>query len=68
MVHIERPHGAVGGSGGRPMITIACPWCEGDAPMELEVLQAVGGRFTCPACQTSVELVEEAAEALALAA
>jgi hypothetical protein len=50
------------------MIHIACPWCEADAPLELELLQAVGGRYTCPACQTSVELVDGAEVALPLAA
>ena len=50
------------------MISIACPWCQDDAPMDLEVLQAAGGHFTCPACQTTVDLVEETDEALPLAA
>lgn len=50
------------------MIAIACPWCEDDAPMDIEVLRSAGGRFTCPACRTSVELVEDAEEALPLAA
>jgi len=50
------------------MIAIACPWCQDDAPMALEVLQAAGGHFTCPACLTSVDLVEDADEALPLAA
>jgi hypothetical protein len=50
------------------MIVIDCPWCEDDAPMDLETLQAAGGRWTCPACLTSVELVDPAEEALALAA
>ena len=50
------------------MIAIACPWCEDDAPMDIEVLRSAGGSFTCPACLTSVELVEDADEALPLAA
>ena len=41
------------------MIQIACPWCEQDAPVDPELLQAAGGRYTCAACQTTVELVEE---------
>jgi hypothetical protein len=47
------------------MIQIACPWCEQDAPVDPELLQAAGGRYTCDACLTSVELVE-APEAMAL--
>ena len=50
------------------MITIACPWCQDDGPMDLEVLRAAGGHFTCPACLTSVDLVEEDEDALLLAA
>jgi len=50
------------------MITIDCPWCEDDAPMALEALQAAGGSWTCPACHTTVELVDRAEEALPLAA
>ena len=41
------------------MIQIACPWCEQDAPLDPEQLLALGGRYTCAACQTIVELVEE---------
>jgi uncharacterized Zn finger protein (UPF0148 family) len=41
------------------MIQIACPWCEQDAPVDPELLQAAGGRYTCAVCQTTVELVEE---------
>jgi hypothetical protein len=40
------------------MIQIACPWCEQDAPVDPELLQAAGGRYTCAACLTTVELVE----------
>lgn len=40
------------------MIQIACPWCEQDAPVDAELLQAAGGRYTCAVCQTTVELVE----------
>ena len=40
------------------MIQIACPWCEQDAPVDAKLLQAAGGRYTCAACQTTVELVE----------
>ena len=50
------------------MVTVDCPWCEDDGPMDLEVLQAAGGQYTCPACLTTVELVEDAAPALPLAA
>lgn len=50
------------------MISITCPWCEGDAPLEPQQLQEAGGRFTCPTCLTTVELVDEPAEALPLAA
>ena len=50
------------------MISITCPWCEGDAPMDLELLQDAGGRYTCPACLTTVELVEVVEEVLPLAA
>ena len=50
------------------MIQIACPWCEQDAPMDPEQLQAVGGHYTCAACLTTVELtgpIEEAPLSLA---
>lgn len=51
------------------MIQIACPWCEQDAPVDPELLQAAGGRYTCAACHTTVELVDEPDErALPLAA
>jgi hypothetical protein len=50
------------------MITITCPWCEGDAPLDPALLEDAGGRFTCPACRTSVELVDETREAMPLAA
>ena len=51
-----------------PMIQIACPWCEDDAPVDVDVLQAAGGRYTCPACLTTVELVDPMPETLPLAA
>lgn len=50
------------------MIAIACPWCQDDGPMDLEVVQAAGGSWTCPACRTTVELVAEADDAWPLAA
>jgi hypothetical protein len=50
------------------MVAIACPWCEGDAPLDLELLEEAGGRFTCPLCLTSVELVEDAQDRQLLAA
>jgi hypothetical protein len=50
------------------MIAITCPWCEGDAPLDPELLQDAGGRFTCPTCLTTVELVDATPEALPLAA
>lgn len=50
------------------MIAIACPWCEDDAPMDPDVLRAAGGSYTCPACLTTVELVDDAEDALPLAA
>ena len=50
------------------MIAIACPWCEDDAPMDPEALQTAGGSWTCPACLTTVELVDRVEEVLLLAA
>ncbi|MFN8624091.1 MAG: hypothetical protein U0869_25395 [Chloroflexota bacterium] len=50
------------------MITITCPWCEGDAPLETAQLEDAGGRFSCPTCLTTVELVDETPEAMPIAA
>ncbi len=44
------------------MIHIACPWCEQDAPIDADLLLDSGGRFTCAACLTTVELVDDPAE------
>jgi hypothetical protein len=50
------------------MIQIACPWCEDDSPVDPDLLLAAGGRYTCSACQTTVELVDATPDALPLAA
>ena len=50
------------------MISIACPWCEDDAPIDVKLLQDAGGHYTCPACLTTVALVEDVEEQLPLAA
>ena len=50
------------------MVTIECPWCQGNGPVDIELLHAAGGHFTCAACLTTVELVEDREAELALAA
>jgi hypothetical protein len=50
------------------MITITCPWCEGDAPFDPDLLLILGGHWECGACRTSVSLVETPEEALPIAA
>lgn len=50
------------------MITITCPWCEGDAPFDADLLAALDGRWECGACNTSVALVATADAELPIAA
>lgn len=50
------------------MTTIACPWCEADQPLTLAAFLEMEEAFTCPECGTTVLLVDEAADPLALAA
>lgn len=51
------------------MVTLPCPWCEEDARLAIEELTAEdGAAFTCPACGTTVALVDEMAPVLDLAA
>jgi hypothetical protein len=51
----------------RPMIEIACPWCTDGQDVALPLAQT-SEDFTCESCGTVVHFVDEAAEALPLAA
>ncbi len=44
------------------MTTIACPWCEKDAPVLLRDLLVPGCSLTCAHCGTTVEILEDAVE------
>jgi hypothetical protein len=50
------------------MVTITCPWREEDVAFPTVELAVLETAFTCPGCATSVALVEEPADPLALAA
>ena len=46
------------------MVTITCPWCEQDEPLELSAMKEPGATFRCPDCGTSVQFVDEPVRAL----
>ena len=50
------------------MVSMACPWCEEDQRIALEILAELETRFDCDACGTAVEIADESAEELDLAA
>ena len=50
------------------MVTINCPWCEQDEPLELSAPDEPEATFTCLDCGTSVHFVDEPVLALELAA
>jgi len=69
MVRVDRPHPSRStDTEDERMVTIECPWCQGNGPVDIELLHAAGGHFTCAACLTTVELVEDREAELALAA
>jgi len=41
------------------MITVTCPWCELDEPLDLELIRSPETTFECPDCGTSVRFVDE---------
>ena len=50
------------------MITISCPWCELDEPLEFSLIQAPEATFECPDCGTTVRFVDTPEALLDLAA
>jgi predicted RNA-binding Zn-ribbon protein involved in translation (DUF1610 family) len=50
------------------MVTIPCPWCDEDDILSLAELTETRAAFTCPACGTTVALVEEPDTSLEMAA
>jgi uncharacterized Zn finger protein len=41
------------------LVTITCPWCEEESPLELARLAEPDASFTCAECGTTVAFVEE---------
>jgi len=50
------------------MLTITCPWCEQDEPLELGTFDEADASFVCADCGTSVTFVDETAVVLDIAA
>jgi len=50
------------------MVTITCPWCEEEDALELSSIVEPDASFTCADCGTTVQVVDEPAVALDLAA
>jgi transcription elongation factor Elf1 len=50
------------------MTVIACPWCDEDAELSLTTLAAEESLVVCASCGTAVEVTEEPASRLDLAA
>ena len=46
------------------MVSIPCPWCDEPATLSLAEIRETDVTYTCPACGTSVVLVEDQGSAL----
>ena len=50
------------------MTMIACPWCQADQGLSIAAFLEMGEVFTCADCGTTVLMVDEESDPLALAA